>query len=195
MDTPLATVPGRQTLLRTGQPFSRPELAGMVLDGLALPISEGCFVSGTAVVDARLRARALAERIPLEARQRVVAGRLSAAWIHGHGVEPGRPVLYIAPGRRAGALRHGLRADLHDVRLGSHDIVSLGGLLVTTPLRTALDIATSLRPELAVPVLSSMLDHDGSRGLNWRLLRRAVEHAAPPHRRDAALAKVDACLR
>ncbi|MDQ0708631.1 hypothetical protein QFZ52_001283 [Arthrobacter woluwensis] len=194
MDFPTAAPPGRQTLLRTGQPFSRPELNALVLDGLVQPLSQECFVPGTAVVDARLRARALAESIPLEARQRVVAGRLSAAWIHGHGREPARPVLYIAAGRRAGALRHGLRAELYDVRLGDHDVVSLGGLLVTTPLRTALDIASSLRPELAVPVLRSML-HDGDRTLSWRVLRLAVEHAAPLRVRDAALAKVDACVR
>lgn len=193
MDFPTAAPPGRQSLLRTGRPFTRSELNGLVLDGLAQPLSQDCFASGTAVVDARLRARALAERIPFEARQRVVAGRLSAAWIHGHSREPGRPVLYIAPGRRAGTLRHGLRAELHDIQLGSHDVVSLGGILVTSPLRTALDIASSLRPELAVPVLRSMLD-DGGRGLSWRVLRLAVEHAAPPRVREAALAKVDACV-
>jgi len=194
MDSPATSLTGRQALLRTGCPFSRAELAALVLDGLAQPLSQDCFAPGTAVVDARLRARALAERIPLEARQRVVAGRLSAAWIHGHGSEPERPTLFIATGRRAGALRRGLRAELHDVRLGSHDVMSLGGLLVTTPLRTALDVASALRPELAVPVLCSMLD-GGQHAVNWRLLRMAVEHAAPLRQREAALAKVDACLR
>ncbi|MDP5226070.1 MULTISPECIES: hypothetical protein [Arthrobacter] len=193
MDNSVSRLTGRQSLLRPGHPFSPAELGAMALDGLTRPVAHDLFMPASAVIDARTRARAMALRIPTEFRQRVVVGRLSAAWVHGHGPEPLRTVLLVDRGHRAAGLRRRLRADFHEVGLGSYDLLSLGGLLVTTPLRTAVDIAGTLRADLAVPVLRSMLEDPGP-GFSWRLLRLAVEHTVPPGRIGAALEKVDACL-
>ncbi|MFJ3957859.1 hypothetical protein [Arthrobacter sp. NPDC090010] len=193
MDYSVSQFSGRQAMLQPGMPFSTAELNAMVLDGLLRVVARDAYVPCTAVVDARARARALAERIPLAFRQRIVVGRLSAAWIHGHPAEPLRPVLLVDQRHRVSGLRRKVRADYYEGRLGPHDVVSLGGLLVTTPLRTAVDVATALRPELAVPTLRSLIDSPDA-GISWRILRLAVEHTVPVQRLSAALEKVDACL-
>jgi hypothetical protein len=65
------------------------------------------------------------------------------------------------------------------------DVVSLGGMLVSTPLRTAADIALHVESERALPVLRRLLDRQ-ELGVRLRLLVLAVE-AAPrvPHKKRA----------
>ena len=43
------------------------------------------------------------------------------------------------------------------MRLGPFDVVSLGGLMVSSPLRTAVDIALHVEAERAVPALRALL--------------------------------------
>ena len=69
------------------------------------------------------------------------------------------------------------------------DVVSLGGILVTSPLRTALDVALSVEAERALPTLRGLLARP-ELGVKLRLLVLAVE-AVPrlPHKK-AALEKL-----
>jgi hypothetical protein len=65
------------------------------------------------------------------------------------------------------------------------DVVSLGGMLVSSPLRTAADIALHIEEERALPALFSLLARPDL-GVRLRLLTLAVE-AAPrvPHKKRA----------
>jgi hypothetical protein len=65
------------------------------------------------------------------------------------------------------------------------DVVSLGGILVTSPLRTALDVALSVEAERALPALRGLVARR-ELGVRLRLLVLAVE-AVPriPHKKAA----------
>ncbi|MNU01796.1 hypothetical protein D3C72_2453030 [compost metagenome] len=65
------------------------------------------------------------------------------------------------------------------------DVVSLGGMLVSSPLRTAADIALHVEADRALPALRRLLDRE-ELGIRLRLLTLAVE-AAPrvPHKKRA----------
>jgi hypothetical protein len=75
------------------------------------------------------------------------------------------------------------------VKLGPCDVISLGGLMVSSPLRTALDIALHVETQRAVPALAGLLSRP-QQDVKLRLLVRAIE-ATPrvPHKR-AALEKL-----
>jgi hypothetical protein len=69
----------------------------------------------------------------------------------------------------------------------------MGGLMVSSPLRTAVDVAMHVDEERALPALRALLDRP-ELGVRLRLLRLAVD-ASPrvPHKR-AALAKLAALV-
>lgn len=176
-------------LYAPGTLFSWPELQSMAADGvLARLYQHGYTVPGVAA-SPQLRARAAAFAVPPGIRQRVVAGRMTAAWIYGCAREPDRLALLVDAKRRISSLRSTRGCTLHEVRLGPFDVVSLGGLMVSSPLRTALDIALHVEAERAVPALRQLLDKP-ELDVRLRLLTLAVE-AAPrlPHK-NAALEKL-----
>ncbi|MDD1477451.1 hypothetical protein [Arthrobacter sp. H16F315] len=110
---------------------------------------------------------------------------MTAAWIYGCATEPDRLALLVDTKRRISSLRSARGCTFHEVRLGPFDVVSLGGLLVSSPLRTAVDIALHVDAERAVPALRALLANPDL-GLQPRLLLRAVE-ASPrlPHKKEA----------
>lgn len=69
-----------------------------------------------------------------------VAARLTAAWIWGAAREPGTPLRFIASrGRLLGdVMRAGIA--VHEYRLEGSEIAEVGGLSVTTPVRTVYDL-------------------------------------------------------
>ncbi|MBO0922774.1 hypothetical protein J1G42_18300 [Cellulomonas sp. zg-ZUI222] len=115
----------------------------------------GTAVAGTAfdgtvvdhVVDPAVRAAAFAALVP----QRGTVGREAAAWVHAGGSPPGRVTVLVRSGAR--------RPDPHPSRttaeadLTEADVVDLGGVRVTTVLRTAVDVARWLPTEDALRVL------------------------------------------
>ncbi|MFM9033600.1 MAG: hypothetical protein ACKOQ4_04830 [Mycobacterium sp.] len=81
----------------------------------------------------------------------VVAGRAAAA-IHGVGwVDAGTPVELIGAGRRR---REGVI--VREERIGDDETTRVGGLVVTTPVRTALDLARHLPRLEAVAYLDAL---------------------------------------
>ena len=114
-----------------------------------------------------------------------MAGRLTAAWVYGCAQEPDRLALLVDASRRISSLRSTRGCTFHEVRLGAFDVVSLGGLMVSSPLRTALDIALHVDSDRALPVLAALLERT-ELGVRLRLLRLAVE-ASPrvPHKKAA----------
>lgn len=180
-------------LYSAGKIFTWPELQSMASDGILLPVFAKSYAAPGVTVTARLRARAAALTVPTKMRTKVVAGRLTAAWIYGCAPAPGRVSLLVDSKHRISSLRGARGCSLHEVRLGSLDVVSLGGMLVSSPLRTAADVALHVEEEHALPALRSMLEKP-ELGVRQRLLTLAVE-ASPrlPHKRRAlaTLAKLD----
>lgn len=165
--------------------FTWPELQGMALDGILLPLYGKSYASPGIAVTPRLRARAAALTVPDRMRTKVVAGRLTAAWIYGCASPPERLSLLVDVKHRISSVRSARGCNLHEVRLGQLDVVSLGGMLVSSPLRTAADIALHVESDQALPALRRLLDHP-ELGIRLRLLTLAVE-AAPrvPHKKRA----------
>ena len=105
----------------------------MASDGVLTQLYQhGYTVPGTAA-SPQLRARAAAHGVPAPVRRRVVAGRMTAAWIYGCAREPDRLALLVDAKRRISSLRSTRGCTLHEVRLGPFDVVSLGGLMVSSP--------------------------------------------------------------
>ena len=172
-------------LYAPGRIFTWNELQGMAFDGILMPLYGKNYSSPGVAITHRLRARAAALSVPERIRTKVVAGRLTAAWIYGCAKPPEKLSLLVDAKHRISSLRGTRPCSLHEVRLGQMDVVSLGGMLVSTPLRTAADIALHVESERALPVLGRLLDRQ-ELGVRLRLLVLAVE-AAPrvPHKKRA----------
>lgn len=172
-------------LYAPGRIFTWNELQGMAFDGILMPLYGKNYSSPGVAITHRLRARAAALSVPERIRTKVVVSRLTAAWIYGCAKPPEKLSLLVDAKHRISSLRGTLPCSLHEVRLGQMDVVSLGGMLVSTPLRTAADIALHVESERALPVLRRLLDRQ-ELGVRLRLLVLAVE-AAPrvPHKKRA----------
>ncbi|MGY2746385.1 hypothetical protein [Arthrobacter sp. UYCu723] len=182
---PVAPVALPAELYSPGTLFSWPELQAMAADGVLTQLYQRGYLPPGTRATPRLRARALATMIPPQIRQRVVAGRMTAAWVYGCAREPDRLALLVDANRRLSSLRSTRGCTFHEVRLGPFDVVSLGGLMVSSPLRTGVDIALHVEPERALPALNALLART-ELGVRLRLLRLAVE-ATPrvPHKKGA----------
>jgi hypothetical protein len=116
--------------------FSPAELSALRLDGDCFALGDGT-VPLDSPVDAALRAASL--RSACAGHDLVVAG-WSAAWVHGVLPELRRPLtlcIDVAGAPRTRALATAPR----EVRFEPGDLVRLGGVRVTTPLRTAVELA------------------------------------------------------
>lgn len=176
-------------LYAPGLPFASPELQSLASDGLLERFHQHGYTLPGATASPQLRARAAAGAVPAAIRQRVVAGRMTAAWIYGCAGEPDRIALLVDAKRRVSSLRNTRGCTLHEVKLGPFDVVSLGGLMVSSPLRTALDVALHVEAERAVPTLERLLARPQN-DVRLRLLVLAID-ASPrvPHKK-AALEKL-----
>ncbi|WP_091467843.1 hypothetical protein [Paenarthrobacter nitroguajacolicus] len=165
--------------------FTWNELQSMAFDGILLPLYGKSYASAGVAVTHRLRARAAALTVPERIRTKVVAGRLTAAWIYGCANPPEHLSLLVDAKHRISSLRGTTQCSLHEVRLGQMDVVSLGGMLVSSPLRTAADIALHVEPDRALPALKRLLERE-ELGIRLRLLTLAVETAPRvPHKKRA----------
>ncbi|TLM87545.1 type IV toxin-antitoxin system AbiEi family antitoxin [Pseudarthrobacter sp. NamE5] len=188
---PAEASPRFPELYAPGMPFALPELQSLAADGLLHRFHHRGYTLPGSPASPQLRARAAAGAVPAAVRQRVVAGRLTAAWIYGCAGEPDRLALLVDAKRRVSSLRNTRGCTLHEVRLGPFDVVSIGGMMVSSPLRTALDIALHVDAERAIPALENLLARP-EKDVRLRLLVLAVE-ATPrvPHKK-AALEKLAA---
>ncbi|TVU66512.1 hypothetical protein FQP90_03835 [Paenarthrobacter nitroguajacolicus] len=183
--TPHLVEPVIPELYSPSRIFTWHELQGMALDGILLPLYGKSYASPGVAVTHRLRARAAALTVPERIRTKVVAGRLTAAWIYGCAKPPEHLSLLVDAKHRISSLRGTTPCSLHEVRLGQLDVVSLGGMLVSSPLRTAADIALHVETDRALPALRRLLNRK-ELGIRLRLLILAVE-ASPrvPHKKRA----------
>jgi len=115
-------------------------LRALVLDGDLAPIGAGFQPIDLPTTDA-IRAASIAPRVPSRLAPGLigVAGR-TAAWVWGAAPVLAEPltVLVRRGGRMPAVDQPG--AHLHGVELAADELVRLGGLLVTTPARTAIDL-------------------------------------------------------
>ena len=184
---------GAAVLYSPGSLVSWAELQAMASDGVLTRLSQHGYLPPGAASTPQLRARAAACTIPASIRQRVVAGRMTAAWIYGCTGEPDRTALLVDANRRVSSLRGARGCTFHEVRLGPFDVVSMGGLMVSSPLRTAVDIALHVEADRALPALSAFLAAPAL-GVRLRLLIRAVEAVPRVPYRKSALAKLATLL-
>jgi hypothetical protein len=119
----------------------------MLGDGLVRRPLRGVYVASTAPDTPTLRATCLG----LVVRPRDVVVDRTAAWVHGLPAEDPVPldVLTPEPGRRGSP--GGRR------RLAGRDVISVAGIRVTSPLRTALDLGRLLRPGPALATMDALL--------------------------------------
>ena len=142
---------------------SRTTVATLARHGLVRPVLRGVYAATQAPHDTALRAAALSLVIPPTA---VVADR-TAAWLHGVDILPRSAVVVVPPldvvhtddTRVRRPETNGRRRQLR-----ATDITNVGGIRVTTPLRTALDLGRLLWRFDALAAIDGFLrvgvDHD-----------------------------------
>ena len=149
----------------------------MAADGVLMQLYQRGYLPPGVPASPQLRARAASLAVAPAIRQRVVAGRMTAAWIYGCAAEPDRLALLVDANRRISSLRSVRGCTFHEVRLGPFDVVSMGGLMVSSPLRTAW-VALHVEAERAVPALRALFGPPRT--------RRAAPAAPAGHRRQPA---------
>lgn len=132
------------------------ELCAARLDGELL-----AFAGRYLMVDAPDTAEVRAELAHAGRSGRVIVERRSAAWVHGAlAVPPPVPQLCVSTSARTRRPLAGLR----EVRFDDGDLVLLGGVTVTSPLRTVLDLVRSAEDDEFVadrPALHTLLASAG----------------------------------
>ncbi|WP_307082513.1 hypothetical protein [Arthrobacter agilis] len=177
-------------LFHAGEIFTSGELQAMRLDGLVHLVIGASYLRSDFREDAATRALAAARCVPPTIRRRVALGRSCAAWIYGCAPPPVLISLVTDHRRRTTALPAFTPAVMHQVALGPFDVNLVGGVSVTTPLRTALDIAVHGADRDAVPILRAI---GTSAALDCPL--RLVEAALVNTRRVPGKSKALARLR
>ncbi|WP_415855830.1 hypothetical protein [Sinomonas sp. G460-2] len=162
------------TILTPGRPFSPAELQAMTNDGVLRRLVGDAYAPATAPLTPELRATGLATVYEPRLRARTVVGRQSAAWIYGCAPAPPLPVLLVPAPRRLSAARKARGVLVHEVWLGDFDIIELGPLLVTSPLRTAVDLSMHGETPIASVTLRRLLSRPGL-GLTPSLVARALD--------------------
>ena len=134
------------------------ELWAACRDGELVPLSSSAFVF--ADVPQTPVVRALAVR-PVLARRTIIE-RHSAAWVHGALTTPPRlHTIAVRYANRSSASRR--LAIVREVALRPGDTMTIGGIEVTTPLRTAVDLARdrAFDAQRDSPVIARLLASSG----------------------------------
>lgn len=177
-----------------GGDFSSVELQAMAADGLLQRVYAHTYVRWDITPDPVCRALAAANCLTERLAARAMLGRLTAAWIYGCAPAPQQLQLLIDHGRRTTALAPFSAAVLHEVRLGPEDGMDIAGIQVTTPLRTAMDLARHGPPEPSVRALLA-ITADPVLRCPLGYVRSAVEAAVRLPGKSVALRRLDAVLR
>jgi len=136
--------------------LSRHQLALLLSSGAVVQPLWGAYLDARQAGDVAALAKASALVLP----SHVVRCRATAAMIHG--VDPRGPALDTSPVPLQGLVPASNRtprwqgASIFEAPLAVHDVMEVGGVLVTTPERTALDCARYLSPPMALAVLDRM---------------------------------------
>lgn len=127
-------------VLLPGHPFSRAELSAMAEDGLLRRELLDAYVPATAAPTLQLRATAVSRVVPGHLQRRGVLGRLGAAWFYRCAPEPSPVTILVdKSARTTTTVPPGLV--IHQTGFAPRDLVVHHGITLTTPLRTAVDLA------------------------------------------------------
>lgn len=140
-------------LFHGGALFSSAELQAMCLDGLMVHVCGDSYVRTDQPFTPAIRAQSAINAVPRSLHRRVALARQSAAWVYGCAPAPAVVSLVTDHRRRTTALPAFSAAVMHQVTLGPCDLHTVGGVEVTSPLRTALDVAIHGQDAWAVDAL------------------------------------------
>lgn len=143
-------------ILVPGDHFILAELHAMKLDGVLDLVIGEAFRSTSQEETPGHRAAALVHHIPAALAPRAALGQLSAAWVYGCAPPPTVISLLQNHEGRSASLPAFSGCTLRQVYLDPREVLSIGGALVTSPLRTALDVARTAPEALARTVLDAM---------------------------------------
>lgn len=188
-ETPTVTSTGG-ALLHAGEIFTSAELQSMRLEGLVRLVIGDSYLRSDFRENPVTRSRAAARCVPESLRARVALGRSCAAWIYGCAPVPAVVSLVTDHRRRTTALPPFTAAVMHQVSLGPFDVNLVGGVSVTTPLRTALDIAVH-GDRTAVTVLRA-IDRAPDLACPLRLVEAALLNASRVPGKARALTRLRA---
>lgn len=170
-------MPASPFLYFADERLSRAELCAARLDGHVVEIDDA-YMPADAVETPALRAGSLRDLLG----DTLAASHLTAAWVHGALVEPPRrhTVQRAVPRR----LHHvfGRRIRYRESPVEENDLVTLGGVRVTSPVRTLIDLARV--PDDAHAAAARALA-DAVPGLARAAIDRVVVSARHPHKRTA----------
>ncbi len=177
--------------LLTARDLPVAELCCARLDGELVAVGEGWTPVDLPVGEA-VRAEAAALLVP----PRVIAERMTAAWIFGIVPEPTRHHFCVDARSRA-HVPPSSRLQLREVNCSLDNTMVLGGLRVTTPLRTVTDLARhgGVEGELLVQVIAAVLSYgrlDPQSALQHLSLNPKAPHSALAHRRVRRAASLGA---
>ncbi|WP_374946803.1 type IV toxin-antitoxin system AbiEi family antitoxin [Agreia sp.] len=134
------------------------ELWAACRDGELVPLSSSAFTFADLPQTPAMRAHAVARVMA----RRMIIERHSAAWVHGALVTPPRlHTIAVRYAQRSSASRD--LATVREVVVRPDDTTTIAGIEITTPLRTAVDLARDrgfVRSRDS-PVLSRLLDSSG----------------------------------
>lgn len=164
--------PGLPRTLRPATVGGEVAYSSLRAAGHLVELTPGVAVLAGTAVTRTDRLAALGPRIP----PRTVVGRLSAVWVHTGRGAPGELSVLYAPGTHRPPGRPDLRT--HQATLAPADVEGLPGLHVTSPLRTAVDVARHVPRDLALAALT----HLWGAGLATpaQMTARLREHRASP---------------
>ncbi|WP_434994502.1 hypothetical protein [Arthrobacter sp. Ld5] len=181
-------------LFHAGDIFGAAELQAMRLEGLVRLVFGGSYLRSDVRENPAIRSQAAARSIPQSVRPRVALGRSCAAWVYGCAAPPAVVSLVTDHRRRTTALPPFSAAVMHQVALGPFDVNRVGGVAVTTPLRTALDIAVHGEDRDAVDILRA-IGRDRDLGCPLRLVEAALVNASRVPGKTRALSRVRTARR
>ena len=182
--TPEPSLHLRRTAVAEG--WSDDELGRLVRAGELERLRRGAYVAGTLPADVAAVHRLLVRATLACLRRPAVVSHQSAAVLHGLPLWDA-PLDRVHVTREPNAWNHVSRVlRVHVAQLRDDEVTSVDGVAVTTPVRTALDLARSLPHEAAVVTLDAALNREL---LDLSILRaRLMDIVGTPGSRSAARA-------
>lgn len=136
--------------------LSPTELRAAELDGELTRVGDA-FLPIDVPVGAADRARSLSA---VRRESRLFVQRRSAAWVYGWCAEPATPSLAASIGSRVPSGTR-MRTGARELVIDADDLQLVGGVLVTTPVRTLLDLARADDDECPLADLHRMIELSG----------------------------------
>lgn len=156
-----------------GERLSQAELSAARLDGHLVELGEG-YIPADAVETRELRSGSLRGLLG----DTLAATHTSAGWIHGAGNDP--PARHTVQRAVARRLHHVIDRRLlyRDLRIDPADLTRVGGVWVTTPVRTLADLARVPDDEHveAARLLAGLLPGLPAAAAAWLSARGALPH-------------------